>query len=145
MRQERFEIEVESRLENLLVIASFVEKVLGQLDVDPVSENKVHLVIDEACTNIIKYAYGESVGPVKLVMAINRDELVIVLNDRGKQFDPRSVPPPDLEADVENRKIGGLGVHLINRLMDEVSYSFDDRSGNTLTMKKRLSLGKNNG
>jgi anti-sigma regulatory factor (Ser/Thr protein kinase) len=68
-----------------------------------------------------------------------------VLNDRGKQFDPRSVPPPDLEADVENRKIGGLGVHLINRLMDEVSYSFDDRSGNTLTMKKRLSLGKNNG
>jgi anti-sigma regulatory factor (Ser/Thr protein kinase) len=145
MRQERFEIEVESRLENLLVIASFVEKVLGQLDVDPVFENKVHLVIDEACTNIIKYAYGESVGPVKLVMAINRDELVIVLNDRGKQFDPRSVPPPDLEADVENRKIGGLGVHLINRLMDEVSYSFDDRSGNTLTMKKRLSLGKNNG
>jgi serine/threonine-protein kinase RsbW len=140
MRQNRFEVVVESRVENLPIIADFARNALEQLGAEPAAEHKVQLVIDEACTNIIKHAYAGAVGPITLVLEKTGDELVIVLNDKGKPFDPSSVPPPDLGTDVETRKIGGLGMYFMKRLMDKITYSFDDQLGNQLTMKKRLSL-----
>lgn len=140
MRQNRFELEAESRVENLPIIADFVSNALEQFGADPASAYRVQLVIDEACTNVIKHAYAGAVGPLTLVLEMTGDDLIVVLNDKGKPFDPRSVPPPDLGTDVETRRIGGLGMYFMRKLMDEVTYSFDARLGNRLTMKKRLSL-----
>ena len=140
MRQSHFELEIESRVENLPIIAEFVRNALEQFGVDPASEYKIELAVDEACTNVIKHAYAGTTGPIKLALEVTADELVIVITNKGKPFDPSSVPPPDLTADVGTRKIGGLGMYFMNRLMDEVAYRFDARQGNQLTMKKRLSL-----
>jgi serine/threonine-protein kinase RsbW len=145
MRQSRFEIETESRVESLPIIADFVRNALEQFGADPASEYKVQLVIDEACTNIIKYAYEGTTGPITLVLEMTGDDLVILLNDKGKPFDPRSAPPPDLSTDVETRKIGGLGIYFMKKLMDEITYTFDARLGNQLIMKKRLLLKANAG
>lgn len=139
MDQNRFELEVTSKIDNLPVIIDFVGETLTKLLTDPAIIFQVQLAVDEASTNIIKYAYGEKEGLLKLVMELNADEMVITLINWGKPFDPTSVPLPDLNATLEDRKIGGLGMYFIDRLMDEVSYSFDTVKGNRLVMKKKLS------
>jgi len=137
MAQNRFELEVISKIDNLPVIIDFVgEKLMKRAD--PATVYRVQLAVDEASTNIIKYAYGEKEGLLKLIMELNGDELVITLISWGKPFDPTSIPPPDLNAALEDRKIGGLGMHFIRKFMDEVSYSFDTVKGNRLILKKRF-------
>jgi len=63
---------------------------------------------------------------------------VVTIKDEGKPFDLSSVPPPDLDTDLDKRRIGGLGIYLMRKLMDDVSYSFDAQKGNTLVMRKTL-------
>jgi len=99
---------------------------------------EVQTAVDEACTNIIKYAYSEEGGVITITCESQDNDFVVTIRDNGKPFDPSSVPPPDLEADLDKRRIGGLGIYLMKKLMDDVSYSFDARKGNILVMRKTL-------
>jgi serine/threonine-protein kinase RsbW len=138
MDQNRFELEVTSKIDNLPVIVDFVGEKLTKFRADAATISRVQLAVDEASTNIIKYAYEEKEGLLKLIMELSGDELIITLINWGKPFDPASIPPPDFDAALEDRKIGGLGMHFIRKLMDEVSYSFDSVKGNRLILKKKL-------
>jgi anti-sigma regulatory factor (Ser/Thr protein kinase) len=99
---------------------------------------EVQTAVDEACTNIIKYAYSGQNGTITVTCDRQNNDFVVTIRDWGKPFDPESVSLPDLEADLDERKTGGLGIYLMKKLMDDVSYSFDARNGNTLVMRKRL-------
>jgi serine/threonine-protein kinase RsbW len=138
-RQKRYELEVASKLDNLPIIGDFIAENLAKISTSPATVFHIQLAVDEASTNIIKYAYEGKEGRLKLVMEINGNELIITLIDWGKSFDPNTIPAPDLNATLEERRIGGLGMYFIRKLMDEVSYSFDTKSGNRLVMKKKLS------
>jgi anti-sigma regulatory factor (Ser/Thr protein kinase) len=138
MDQKRFELEVTSKIDNLPVIIDFVGEKLVKFRADPEIISSVQLSVDEASTNIIKYAYREKEGLLKIIIELNDNELIITLINWGKPFDPASVPPPDLNATLEDRKIGGLGMYFIRKLMDEVTYSFDTVKGNRLVLKKKL-------
>lgn len=138
MKEDRFELEVDNRLDNLSVISDFIGKSLRQVGAGDKSIAEVQLAVDEACSNIILYAYSGRKGIVKLVVELAGDDLIVTIRDTGKPFDPTSVPPPDLEADLNERKIGGLGMYFMKTVMDEVSYSFDAEDGNKLTMRKHL-------
>ena len=111
---------------------------MEQLGIDQATAFKIQLAVDEACTNITKHAYSEQKGIISLSLELTGSDLTIIIRDRGEPFDHSSVPPPDLEADLYKRKIGGLGVHFMKTLMDEVSYNLDTEKGNELTMRKRL-------
>ena len=124
-------------MENLSAISDFIFSTAVQFDIKQ-DINKIQLAVDEACTNIIKHAYSSQGGAITIFFERNDNTVVITIQDRGKPFDPAAIPPPDLEAEVEKRQIGKLGLHLMRKLMDEVSYSFDPEEGNTLVMKKRL-------
>ena len=87
-------IEVESKLENIPVIINFITDTLDGLAVDPAIIFKVQLAVDEACTNVIKHAYSGQIGIIKLTCELLDDNLVITIKDKGKPFNPRSVPPP---------------------------------------------------
>jgi serine/threonine-protein kinase RsbW len=142
--QNRFELDIESKLENLPIMLDFVCNALAQFGTDPATTYKVQLAVDEACTNVIKHAYRGGVGPLKLVLEMKGNDLIIVLNDNGEPFNPASIAPPDLNSNLEARRIGGLGIYFIKKIMDEVGHSFDPQRGNTLTMKKNLpELGGN--
>lgn len=141
MKSNRFELEIESKVENLPVIGDFLAEAMNQLDIEPATASRVQLVVDEACTNVIKHAYSEWKGLITLVLELVDNDLIITIRDRGKPFDPSSVPSPDLEADLDERKIGGLGIYFMRELMDEISYNFDVERGNQIKMKKRLSRG----
>lgn len=103
---------------------------------------EVELAVDEAFTNIIEHAYeGESPEKIECTCQQTSDRLTIVLKDCGNPFDPTIVPEPNVNAGLEKRKVGGLGVYFMNELMDEVRYSFTSGPGgrencNALTMVK---------
>ena len=99
----------------------------------------IQLATDEAASNIIEHAYeGVNDGLLELFCGMQGDAIRIVLVDHGEPFDPSVVPTPDLKADLSERKIGGLGIFLMRKLMDEVHYdSRPEQNSNTLTMIKR--------
>jgi serine/threonine-protein kinase RsbW len=140
MKTEKFEIELESKTDNLPAISDFIDDVLTRFQADAATIYKVQLAVDEACTNVINYAYPEGAGPLKIIVESTGKNIVVTIKDKGKPFDPTSVPPPDLNPDLEQRKVGGLGIYIIKKLMDSVSYSFDPREGNRLTLQKKLSV-----
>jgi len=142
MSENRFELEVENKIDNLPVIGDFVSDSLEKFGADPATISRVQLVIDEASTNVINYAYPGKSGQLKLVLEMNGDELNVSLIDWGVPFDPNTVPEPDLEADLDERKIGGLGIFFMRKIMDQVSYCFDPKEGNHLLMKKKIVTAK---
>ncbi|MGC8856556.1 MAG: ATP-binding protein [Anaerolineae bacterium] len=98
----------------------------------------IQLATDEAASNVIEHAYqGIPDGEIEISCEFRDNALVIVLRDQGKPFDPRKVRVPDLKADLSKRQIGGLGLYLMRRLMDEVRFEPAGERGNLLTMVKR--------
>jgi len=97
----------------------------------------IQLAADEAASNIIEHAYeGVSNGLMELSCGVSGNTITIILVDHGESFDPSAIPLPDLKADLSERKIGGLGIFLMRKLMDEVRYEIKPK-GNILTMTKR--------
>jgi serine/threonine-protein kinase RsbW len=98
----------------------------------------IQLATDEAASNIIEHAYEKIAdGVLELSCGMSADRITIVLIDHGESFDPSEIPLPDLKADLSDRKIGGLGIFLMRKLMDEVHYEVKPNKGNILTMSKR--------
>ena len=97
----------------------------------------VQLAADEAASNIIEHAYaGRSDASFECSCEFQKDRLVITFVDQGESFDISKVGKPDVKADLSERKIGGLGIFLMHKLMDEVKYR-STGSENILTLTKR--------
>ena len=97
----------------------------------------IQLAADEAASNIIEHAYeGVNTGVLEISCGMRDGAITIIMVDHGESFDPSAIPLPDLKADLSERKIGGLGIFLMRKLMDEVHYEVQN-SGNVLTMIKR--------
>ncbi len=97
----------------------------------------VQLAADEAASNIIEHAYeGRADASFEVSCEFQKDRLVITFVDQGKSFDVSKVRKPDVKADLSERKIGGLGIFLMRKLMDEVHYK-STGSENILTLTKR--------
>ena len=97
----------------------------------------IQLATDEAASNIIEHAYENiSDGMLELSCGVQSDTIKIILIDHGEPFDPSEIPLPDLKADLSDRKIGGLGIFLMRKLMDEVHYESKADKSNTLTLIK---------
>lgn len=126
-----------ARYENVPVAAKFVVEAAKEMGFDEQAVFHCQMAVDEACTNIIEHAYGndEEKGTFKLILDMQDERLVITLVDKGRRFDPDSVPAPVIDPDPSKMKPGGLGLHLMKQLMDEVTFSFED-NGNKLTMVK---------
>lgn len=95
----------------------------------------LNLVLDELITNVISYGYDDSAThEIHITLTEGKDSLVTVVEDDGRAFDPfHDAPEPDLSLDLPDRPIGGLGVHLVKALIDQVSYERrDDRNCVTL-------------
>jgi serine/threonine-protein kinase RsbW len=97
----------------------------------------VILATDEAATNVILHGYVDQPGLVEIALNRRGDALVITVRDQAAMFDPTGVPPPDLDLPLDQRTPGGMGVHLIRQLMDEVVYQTTPQGGNELTMIRK--------
>jgi anti-sigma regulatory factor (Ser/Thr protein kinase) len=133
----RFSLKVPAEERHLAEIRDFVQDAGEKLLIPNRILANTKLAVDEACTNIIKHGYRDSSGTIEVVITGNGREFTISLKDQGRPFDLRNVQSPDLKMYVENRKRGGLGVFLMNQLMDEVRYR-QGHDGNVLLMSKLL-------
>lgn len=135
-------ITLPARFSSLNQVRNFVVQAAKDCGFQQGAVDSVELAVDEAFSNIIEHSYGgESQEKIECSCREKRDRLVIILKDCGKPFDPTIIPDPDLTADLNERKIGGLGMFFMDQLMDDISYEFTTGPGgktncNALTMEK---------
>ena len=98
----------------------------------------VNLALDEVVTNVVRYGFEISAGQeVAVRVETTGDDLHSEVVDAGREFNPLNAPLPDLTAALEERALGGLGIHLVRSLMDRVEYRRENAK-NVLTMRKRI-------
>jgi len=103
---------------------------------------QVALALDELVTNVITYGYGTGAsGTIQLRLDVADDWLEAELIDEAPAFDPFTVPAPDVDTPLEDRQVGGLGVHFVRTFLDHVDYVRDGKR-NRVTLGKRLVPGE---
>jgi serine/threonine-protein kinase RsbW len=126
-----------ARFEYLDEVRSHVAEDARSAGFDDKAVYAIQLAADEAASNIIEHAYaGRTDASFEMTSEFEQDKLVITFYDQGISFDISKVGKPDVKADLSERKIGGLGIYLMHKLMDEVHYS-SNGSENILTLIKR--------
>lgn len=140
MSKERH-LTVRGRYENVPAVVQFVVEAAKEAGFDEKGVFHCQMSVDEACTNIIEHAYGgQDKGDIEATVQIEPGVLTITLVDHGEPFDPTSVPEPSINTDDPSKiKTGGLGLHLMRKVMDEITFSFGDER-NTLVMVKRQAV-----
>ena len=133
-----FSYRIPADLEEIAILSERLEAAMiaGQFPDGDILDTQ--LAVEESVTNIILHGYGETGGEIAIGIQVDPDQITIELADQASPFDPLSLPEPDLEADIDDRKIGGLGIFLTKKLMDAVTYRFENKK-NILTMVKKKS------
>ncbi len=128
-----------ARLEDLPRLHDFVQAACRELGANEDVSYALRLAVEEVCTNIIVHGYGEMApGPIDLSFQADDGQIAITIADRARPFSPDDIPPPDLSAGWEHRRIGGLGWHLIREMTDEVQHQPNPGGGNRITLKKKF-------
>ena len=133
------ELTVEARLENLEKVIGFISQNLEEAGGSPAIEIQVHLAVEEIFVNIASYAYAPGTGIATVCIEIDDDPPVatIAFSDSGVPFDPLKKADPNVTLPAEEREIGGLGIFMTRKFMDNVTYTYKDGK-NVLTLKKNL-------
>lgn len=102
---------------------------------------EIQLAVDEACANVVDHAYeGADPGDIEVSCRLDDQILTVQVRDWGTGFDLSGVADPDLDAPLEERTLGGLGLFLVRQVMDDVQFRSDPELGNELMMSKRLNI-----
>lgn len=138
----RHELTVPGRFDRVGEICEFVAFGAKEAGFDSDEIFRIELACDEACTNIIQHAYGgEDGGVIRVEWNVSENAFLITMYDDGRPFDPDEIPPPNVPQDpddLDDLKIGGLGIHFMRKLMDDVEFHVEGETGNKLTMIKYL-------
>ena len=139
MRKHRYKIRFPSRTDNLEVVRDFVHRLALKAGFIEEGADQISLAVDEACTNVIKHAHQyNSRRMIDLVVIYDNKKIEIIITDKGKGFDPLQLKKPDLSKYMHEAKMGGLGIHLMKTLMDEVNYSFNPGIKNQVSLIKYI-------
>ena len=92
----------------------------------PDDQSRTLIALEELLTNLLKYGLPDAPGVANVTLELDGDRLVIEFSDDGQAFDPFAGAPPDFDRSVDQKPVGGLGLHLVRRLMDETSYTRRD-------------------
>ncbi len=116
-------LETAALRENLSELFAFVEQSLTTLNTPAASRDKLMMALDEALTNVVMYAYCEDhPGTVGIHIFRNNNTITAEVLDHGKAFDPTMHPVPDTTLPIDQRPIGGLGIHLMRKLLTDLRY-----------------------
>ena len=126
-------------LERVSRLNTFIDEVCETNGFDMPTTMQINLAMEEAVVNVINYAYPTGTkGNITIEAKSNGKELMLVISDTGKPFDPTARAEVDTTLNVEDRSIGGLGIHLIRQIMDHINYERTN-GHNILTLIKKLS------
>ena len=133
------ELNVEATPDNLLAVQSFIEERLEGTACSPKAQMEIGIAVEEIFINIAHYAYAPEVGTATVRVEVSRDPVAVTITftDHGVPYDPLAKSDPDVTLSAEEREIGGLGIFMTKKLMDDVTYTYKDGQ-NVLTLKKNL-------
>ena len=133
------EMDIAATLENLDTVMAFVDQQLEEVGCSMKAQMQIDIAVEEVYVNIAHYAYNPEVGGVTIRVQIEEEPLAVILTfiDKGKPYDPLAKEDPDVTLAAEDRQIGGLGIFMVKKSMDNVSYEYNE-GRNVLTLKKNL-------
>ncbi len=133
------ELTISATIENVAVVTDFVDEQLEQLDCPMKTLVQVNVAIDELFGNIANYAYNPEIGAATVRVEVTENPLAVVITfiDNGVPYDPLAKADPDITLGLEERQIGGLGIYMVKKTMDDISYEYKDGQ-NVLRIKKNI-------
>ena len=133
------ELTVEAKDESLARVLEFVDGQLETLDCPPKAQMQIDVSVEEIFVNIAHYAYPSGTGDATLRVETSREprSVTVTFIDRGIPYDPLSKPDPDITLSAEERQIGGLGIYMVKKSVDDIHYEYRDGQ-NILTFTKNL-------
>lgn len=134
-----FELQVLALTENLGQVLEFVEAKLEELDCPMKIQTQIDIAVEEIYVNIAHYAYQSEPGQVTICIKTEEDSGMVVIHfiDSGIPFNPLERKDPDVTLSAEERNIGGLGIYMVKKSMDDVSYEYKNGQ-NVFTIKKKI-------
>ena len=139
MKTEVYELETKAEVEKLPEVLSFIEQHLEETDCPMKTQMQIAVAAEEIFVNIASYAYAPGSGMAAVRLEISDEPAAVILTflDGGKPFDPTKKDDPDVTLTAEERGIGGLGIYMTKKFMDDVQYEYRDGK-NVLTLRKRI-------
>ena len=133
------ELTIEATTENIDAVTDFVNSQLEELDCSLKIQSQVDIAIDELFGNIAHYAYNPETGYATVQVEVTEEPLTVVITfiDDGVPYDPLAKDEPDTSLSAEERQIGGLGIYMVKKTMDDISYEYKD-GRNILKIRKNL-------
>ena len=133
------ELTIEARPENIEAVTAFIDEQLDTTNCSMKAKMQIEVAVEELFVNIAHYAYSPEVGNATIGVKVQDDGnyVTISFKDSGTPYDPLAKPDPDTTLSVEDRPIGGLGIYMVKKSMDDIKYEFKDGQ-NILTIKKNL-------
>ena len=124
--------------EKLDEVTAFIDGVLEENGCPMKMQMQIDLAVEEIFVNIASYAYGGANGDAEIGLFVENGEITMVFTDAGIAYDPLAKPDPDVTLSADDRPIGGLGIFLVKKIMDAVTYRRENGL-NVLTVKKKIS------
>ena len=133
------ELNIAATVENIEAVTDFVNAQLEALDCPMKAQMQIDIAIDELFGNIAHYAYHPEVGDATVRVEVQEDPLAVIITfiDGGVPYDPLAAADPDITLSAEERAIGGLGIFMVKKTMDEITYRYENGS-NILSIRKNL-------
>lgn len=133
------ELTLAATIENIAAVTAFVDEQLEMLGCSMKAQMQIDIAIDELFGNIAHYAYNPDIGSATVQVEVMEDPLSVVITfvDDGVPFDPLAAADPDVTLSAQERQIGGLGIYMVKKSMDEITYEYKDGK-NILSIKKNL-------
>ena len=133
------ELTVEAKTTNIEAVTDFVNEQLEALDCPMKAQMQIDIAIDELFGNIAHYAYNPEIGKATVRVEVIEDPLAVTITfiDKGVPYDPLAKADPDTTLSAEEREIGGLGIYMVKKSMDDITYEYKDGQ-NILTIKKKI-------
>lgn len=135
--QNKYHLKLPSQADNLVIIRDVVSKVARKVGFNKDDVSKIELAVDEACTNVIKHAYRHnSDNSIEVIIQIDHQKFMVIVTDKGKGFNPEKIKFPDMRDYLREMRVGGLGIYLIETLMDKVDFNIKPGVKNQVKMIK---------
>lgn len=133
------ELTIAATVENIGAVTDFVNEQLEALDCPMKAQMQIDIAIDELFGNIAHYAYNPDVGEATVRVEVIDEPLSVVITfiDGGVPYDPLAAADPDITLSAEERAIGGLGIFMVRKSIDEITYRYEN-GRNILSIRKNL-------
>ncbi len=133
------ELTVEAIMDNMDEVLGFVDGELESFNYPPRIQLPIDVAVEELYTNIASYSYIPETGPATVRVEVKEEPLTVIITfvDNGVPYDPLAKEDPDLDVEVEDRRVGGFGIFMVKNSMDSIRYEYKDGQ-NILTIEKKF-------